>query len=338
MGKDVFANGMEVSGKASDNKSLAAMPDVCLSPPAPPAGPIPIPYPNTSMASRTTAGSRRVKIGKEEVGLKNKSKYKDSNGDEPATNNFGAGVITHKITGPVKFSAWSMDVKFEGANVTRFMDLTTHNHANPGNGAMTSSIAGLFTPTPETQCHELSDSNDKARADMKSGKHGGELATLAGLNTTITHSVFTPTGGSPVMMRGFSRQSAHQYDNSWQEGLTKDEKDNLKNENGKVKSQACGDHTYNRAYHMPHTSHTESRILEDIFRQHPTGDKRGKLLMSIDWPGGATNGTPKSPCVECQALICEAVKCIDIEICDEQENPRDAREMCESEPTKGKKP
>jgi len=51
MGAKVFANGMEISGKASDNKSIAAMPEVCMSPPSPPAGPVPIPYPNTAMAS-----------------------------------------------------------------------------------------------------------------------------------------------------------------------------------------------------------------------------------------------------------------------------------------------
>jgi hypothetical protein len=38
MGVNVFANGMEISCKKSDNKSIAAMPDICLSPPSPPAG------------------------------------------------------------------------------------------------------------------------------------------------------------------------------------------------------------------------------------------------------------------------------------------------------------
>jgi hypothetical protein len=43
------------------------------------------------------------------------------------------GVITHKNMGKVYFNAWSMDVKFEGENVVRHLDLTTHNHASkPG--------------------------------------------------------------------------------------------------------------------------------------------------------------------------------------------------------------
>src|ERR1700690_4099170 len=102
MGVNVFANGMEISGKASGNESLAAMPDVCLSPPSPPAGPIPIPYPNTSDSSKTEEGSKTVKIGGKEVGLKNASDYKDSTGDEAATKSLGMGVISHTIQGKVK--------------------------------------------------------------------------------------------------------------------------------------------------------------------------------------------------------------------------------------------
>ena len=45
----------------------------------------------------------------------------------------GASVITHVITGKTYFAAWSMDVKFEGANVDRHLDITTSNHASrPG--------------------------------------------------------------------------------------------------------------------------------------------------------------------------------------------------------------
>src|SRR4051794_27589157 len=99
MSKNVFANGMEISGKKDDNKAIASMPDVCLSPPSPPAGPVPIPYPNTSQASDTSDGSKTVKIGDDEVGLKNASIYKKSTGDEAATKSLGMGVVSHNITG-----------------------------------------------------------------------------------------------------------------------------------------------------------------------------------------------------------------------------------------------
>ena len=114
MSENIFANGMEISAKKDGNKSLAAMPDVCLSPPSPPAGPIPIPYPNFSNASKTSGGSKSVQIGGKEIGLKNKSNYKKSTGNTSATRTLGMGVISHTIEGKTKHAAWSFDVKFEG--------------------------------------------------------------------------------------------------------------------------------------------------------------------------------------------------------------------------------
>lgn len=131
MAHEVYANKMAVVAKSADGKSICAFPDVCLSPPSPPAGPIPIPYPNTGFASDTTSGSKSVKLKGKEICLKNKSYFKKSTGDEPATKSLGMGVITHTIQGKVYFNSWSMDVKVEGENVCRFGDLTTHNHMSP---------------------------------------------------------------------------------------------------------------------------------------------------------------------------------------------------------------
>lgn len=132
MGCEVYANGNAISCKAGDNKVIAAFPDVCLSPPSPPAGPIPLPYPNTSFSKDMKNGSKTVKIKGKEVMLKDQSYYNTSPlGDEAATKGLGAGVITHVITGKTYFVAWSMDVKFEDQNVDRHIDLTTSNHASP---------------------------------------------------------------------------------------------------------------------------------------------------------------------------------------------------------------
>lgn len=134
MAHEVYANFMAIVAKSSDGKSICAFPDVCLSPPSPPAGPIPIPYPNTGFASDTTSGSKSVKLKGKEACLKNKSYFSKSTGDEAATKTLGMGVVTHQITGKVYFNSWSMDVKIEGENVCRFGDLTTHNHMSfPGN-------------------------------------------------------------------------------------------------------------------------------------------------------------------------------------------------------------
>jgi Domain of unknown function (DUF4150)/GHH signature containing HNH/Endo VII superfamily nuclease toxin 2 len=134
MGNQVYANMMEVSCKAAAGKSICAFPDVCFTPPTTPATPpgVPIPYPNTGMASDCTDGSSTVKISGQEVMLKNKSYFKKSMGDEAGCAP-KKGVVTSKNMGKVYFNAWSMDVKVEGENVVRNLDLTTHNHASmPG--------------------------------------------------------------------------------------------------------------------------------------------------------------------------------------------------------------
>jgi Domain of unknown function (DUF4150) len=131
MGCEVYANNNMIACKAADGKTVAAFPDVCFTPPLTPATPpgVPIPYPNTAMASDTTDGTKTVMISGQEVMLKNKSCFKTSTGDE-AGSAPKHGVVTSKIKGKVNFCAWSMDVKFEGENVPRHLDLTGHNEAS----------------------------------------------------------------------------------------------------------------------------------------------------------------------------------------------------------------
>jgi hypothetical protein len=126
MSNEVYANMMEVSCKQAAGKSICAFPDVCMTPPQTPATP-------PGIASDTSDGSTTVKISGQEVMLKNKSSFKKSMGDEAGVAPM-KGVITHKNMGKVFFTMWSMDVKIEGENVVRMLDLTTHNHGSmPGN-------------------------------------------------------------------------------------------------------------------------------------------------------------------------------------------------------------
>jgi hypothetical protein len=131
MGMDVYANGMAIACKAADGKTIAAFPDVCFTPPLTPATPpgVPIPYPNTAMASDTTNGTKTVMIAGQEVMLKNISVFKTSTGDEAGCAP-KKGVVTSQIKGKANFICWSMDVKFEGENVPRHLDLTGHNEAS----------------------------------------------------------------------------------------------------------------------------------------------------------------------------------------------------------------
>ncbi|NMO20362.1 DUF4150 domain-containing protein [Pyxidicoccus fallax] len=130
----VFANGMAISREAGDGKLIAAFPDVCLSPPPPPAGPVPVPYPNSAFSKDLKKGSKSVTVDGKPLALKDQSFFKSSPlGNEAATRNFGGSVASHTITGKAYFNSWSMDVKVEGKNVTRHLDLMTSNHASyPG--------------------------------------------------------------------------------------------------------------------------------------------------------------------------------------------------------------
>lgn len=154
MANQVYANMMEVSCKAAMGKSICAFPDVCFTPPLTPATPpgVPIPYPNTGMASDCTSGSSSVKISGQEVMLKNKSYFKRSMGDEAGCAP-KKGVVTSMNMGKVYFTMWSMDVKVEGENVVRMMDLTTHNHASvPGNSPTWPYLDEMSAPAAEKAC------------------------------------------------------------------------------------------------------------------------------------------------------------------------------------------
>ena len=138
MGNEVFVNDREVACKAADGKSVCAFPDVCMTPPECPATPpgVPVPYPNTAYAKDTAAGSKTVKISGKPVILKNKSYFKKSTGDEAGCAS-KKGVVTGVNRGKAYFNSWSMNVKVEGLNACRHMDLMTHNHGSkPGNTAV----------------------------------------------------------------------------------------------------------------------------------------------------------------------------------------------------------
>jgi hypothetical protein len=325
MGSEVYANGMEVSCKASGHNVIASMPDVCLSPPSPPAGPIPIPYPNFAQSSDTTDGSKTVTAGGKEINLKGQSKYKKSTGDEAATRSFGANVMSHTITGSVKHKAGSFDVKVEGAAVVRHMDLTTGNHNNPGGGC---SVPDAKKPTPSgppPDCKELQAKNTSERERLKKAtKEGGKarktVRKAARGNTTISHATFSGSPGE--VLKAASKGVIQKYDNRFKKGI----KVRRNKRDKTVSSKACGGDKYKyKKVPLPRTSHTESRIIEDIFSQEPP-PAGGALVFAINWPGGPKKGLSTcSPCVHCQELICAVSKpngCLDIQICDENNKPQ----------------
>lgn len=155
MSNQIYANMMEVSCKQAAGKAICAFPDVCFTPPQTPATPpgVPIPYPNTGMASDCTDGSSSVRISGQEIMLKNKSSFKKSMGDEAGCAP-KKGILTSKNMGKVYFNAWSMDVKVEGENVVRHLDLTTHNHASSPGDTGPWPYVDMASMTTDHPCHD----------------------------------------------------------------------------------------------------------------------------------------------------------------------------------------
>ncbi|WNG33933.1 DUF4150 domain-containing protein [Archangium minus] len=124
MANTVGVNKMSVVTKDS-NGTTAAFPDVCKTPS--PGGPIPIPYPNIARSADTDKGSKKVTVEGNPLCLKD-SNFSTSTGDEGGT--AGGGVVSSKTKGKAEFVNFSFDVKVEGKNVARALDLMLHNDKN----------------------------------------------------------------------------------------------------------------------------------------------------------------------------------------------------------------
>jgi hypothetical protein len=110
---------------AASNGITTAFPDVCKTP-APPAPPIPIPYPNIAKSSDTAQGAKKVNCDGNPVCVKD-SNFMMSTGDEAGSL---LGVASNKIKGKAEFVNFSFDVQVEGKNVPRAFDLMLHNDKN----------------------------------------------------------------------------------------------------------------------------------------------------------------------------------------------------------------
>ena len=110
-----IANEKRIDPKAESNQSITSIPDVCETPASSDAGPVPIPYPNTAMASDTTSGSKSVKISGKEVMLKDKSHYEKSTGDESGTSSAIDGIEKENIVKQVRSGLEQLYVNIDDA-------------------------------------------------------------------------------------------------------------------------------------------------------------------------------------------------------------------------------
>ncbi|MBK6687962.1 MAG: DUF4150 domain-containing protein [Deltaproteobacteria bacterium] len=120
----VGVNMMTVVSALSNGVSIA-FPDACKTP-APPAPPIPIPYPNIAMSTDATQTTKKVTANGAGFCVKD-STIAMSSGDEAGV---AGGVVSGKIKGKAEFVNFSFDVQAEGKNVVRAMDLCLHNDKN----------------------------------------------------------------------------------------------------------------------------------------------------------------------------------------------------------------
>ncbi|MCP5442440.1 MAG: DUF4150 domain-containing protein, partial [Chromatiaceae bacterium] len=263
-------------------KSICAFPDVCFTPPQTPATPpgVPIPYPNTGMAKDTTSGSKKVKISGQEVLLKNKSYFKKSTGDE-AGNAPKKGIITSTNKGKVYFNAWSMDVKVEGENVVRHLDLTTHNHNPPPGQTPPHPYLDSSAIGNPPECDDLNSTLD-ATVEEELPESRKKGATI-GLGMTQGAPGSMVGGASSISASTVRRGGKYAH---WSEGIEQGEPSNVK---------TCDGDTFEYAESgRPKEGHAEAKMIEDFFKN----GAKGTLVIAVS----------KSPCKDCSRLINEVNK------------------------------
>ena len=325
----VFANGREVSGKATPNKIIAAFPSVCLSPPSPPAGPIPIPYPLFTDAGKTGDGTGSVKIKKKEVGKKNGSTYTKSQGNEPATRSFGMDVVSHTISGKNKHQAYSFDVLFEKAGAERFLDFTTTNH-----GSDPATAAGIDAAKPApgaapsvSDCSKLESNNRSNRRkkkiqDRDTGrkKRNGKPITFKESGTLCSGYAYAGAAG---MYQGMSLTSklTKAFKNLFAPSAKKKENQTEPGFEMNFCKGACPNHPGGGA-----EAHAELNVLNRMASQPGVSTSPGsgtKVLLNIDWkPYGKKKA--KVPCSKCEKTMKCACDngCLDIYLCDSSGQPK----------------
>jgi hypothetical protein len=119
--------------------------------------------------------------------LKNKSYFKKSLGDEAGCAP-KKGVVTSVNMGKVYFNSWSMDVKIEGENVVRNLDMTTHNHAcKPANGAVPTVHVALAGGAgwDDTNCKDEIEAEKEACQEFDPYKKGKSVCSAAGMTKGV---------------------------------------------------------------------------------------------------------------------------------------------------------
>lgn len=120
----VGVNFLSVVHKGSGGVTVA-FPDVCNTP-APPAPPVPMPYPNVARSADAADTTKKVEADGHPLCTKG-SCFRSSTGDDAGT---AGGALSGTVKGKAVFVSYSMDVRVEGKPVARALDLMLHNDRN----------------------------------------------------------------------------------------------------------------------------------------------------------------------------------------------------------------
>ena len=120
-----------------------AFPDVCLTP-APPAPPVPIPYPNIAMSSMAVKAAWNVLFNMAPA-HNLKSTIPMSNGDNAGV---GTGVASGTVMGSVRPITGAMTVMIGGAPAARMSGMTLQNGTNAVGATITPSQVKVLILAP----------------------------------------------------------------------------------------------------------------------------------------------------------------------------------------------
>lgn len=144
----VYANGRSVVHKGDGQTNTCPVPDVCKTPS--PGGPVPVPYVNVAQDGDLAKGTQSVSINGNPIALKD-SNLSTSSGDEAGT--AGGGLVSSKTKGKMTWASSSIDVKFEGKGVIRFLDICLHNGNTTNTGGQpTQGSANQAPPSGVSKC------------------------------------------------------------------------------------------------------------------------------------------------------------------------------------------
>ena len=157
--------------------STATLPDVCKTPT--PGGPVPMPYPNISMASSLTSGTTTVKVDRGSMAAIKGSKFAISTGDEPGTL---GGIKSNVFKQASTWLTYSFDVKLDGKNACRFSDKKFQNNENTIDAAgVLPLVVMVALDDVEMKCGELNQYGEQKKVSGENKRDRDHIPSKAAL-------------------------------------------------------------------------------------------------------------------------------------------------------------